>query len=192
MENHQLINSTSCSVEYFTPPEIIEAARSCMGGIDIDPASSVRANQNVGAKCWFGFDPVGHLVDGLFQEWHGRAWVNHPFGRPEKACVSGCLKKHKHHDYDLHGNAAWINKLETEYDDGRVTEACCITFACTSEKWFQPLLRQPQCYLVPRTNYYLPDGSILKGVTKGSVVTYFGERVDKFRSAFSELGVVKI
>jgi hypothetical protein len=67
-----------------------------------------------------------------------------------------------------------------------------ITYACTSEKWFQPLLQKPQCFLSPRTNYYLPDGSVKKGVTKGSVVTNFGADVSRFREAFASLGVVKI
>ena len=46
--------------------------------------------------------------------------------------------------------------------------------------------------MLPLPNYYLPDGSVKKGVTKGSVVTYFGEDVSRFREAFASLGVVKI
>ena len=97
--------------------------------------------------------------------------MNHPFGRGS--------------------NAAWINKLESEFACGNVIEACCITYACTSEVWFQPLLRRPQCFLSPRTNYLLPDGTVFRGVTKGSVVTYFGTRSNAFTDAFQDLGVVK-
>jgi hypothetical protein len=40
---------------------------------------------------------------------------------------------------------------------------------------------------------FSPHGrSVKKGVKKGSVVTYFGENVSRFREAFASLGVVKI
>lgn len=164
---HQHINQTSGDVEYYTPPAIIECARLVLGTIDLDPASSVAANKRVKAVRIFT-----EQDDGLTQEWQGRVWMNHPFGK--------------------NLNAKWINKLEEEYQAGRVTEACCITYACTSEKWFQPLLQRPQCFLSPRTNYFLPDGSLKKGVTKGSVVTYFGENLAGFTKAFTSLGVVKV
>lgn len=168
MNPAQLINQTSGKTEYYTPQEIIEAARTVMGGIDLDPASSEAANARVKASFYFTATD-----DGLLQDWRGRIWLNHPFGR--------------------FTNRWWIKKLEREFMlEGHVAQACCITFACTSEAWFQPLLRRPQCFLHPRTNYLLPDGSVLKGVTKGSVVTYYGRSVTEFAKAFEALGVVKV
>jgi hypothetical protein len=82
--------------------------------------------------------------------------------------------------------------LEDEFKMGRTSEACAITYACTSEEWFQPLLNRPQCFLSPRTNYLLPDGSVLKGVTKGSVVTYYGPHIQRFAECFAHLGTVKV
>lgn len=188
--NHQLINQTSSDVEYYTPVEIVEAARRVMGRIDLDPASSETANQIVKAERIFtAYD------SGLAQPWCGRIWMNHPFGRAEKACEVPCVnlkKTHVCHDYDFYGNAAWVNYLEREYIAGRLIESCNITFASTSEAWFQPLMKQPQCYLTPRTNYRLPDGSIKKGVSKGSVVTYYGENVDAFAREYSRFGTIKI
>ncbi len=184
---HQLINQTSGEVEYYTPVEIIEAARRVMGGIDLDPASSENANRIVKAARIYTVED-----DGMAQPWRGRIWLNHPFGRPEKACGIGCDKKHEHHYYDYYGNAKWINNLVIESFAGRVTQACCITFASTSEAWFQPLAKRPQCYLTPRTNYRLPDGTIKKGVSKGSVVTYYGENLDAFAREFERFGVVKV
>lgn len=184
--NHQLINQTSGEVEYYTPVEIIEAARRVMGGIDLDPASSNNANRIVKAgEIFTKFD------NGLRRHWFGRVWLNHPFGRAEKACNANCDKNHEHHGYHYHGNAAWISHLDSECKS-RATQACCITYACTSESWFQPLMKQPQCYLTPRTNYRLPDGTIKKGVSKGSVVTYYGNRLDQFAEEFQRLGVIKI
>jgi hypothetical protein len=96
------------------------------------------------------------------------------------------------HPFGKNLNAKWINKLEAEYRSGRLEEALCTTYACASEKWFQPLLLRPQFFLCPRTNYYLPDGSLKKGVTKGSEVTNFGVDVLQFETAFASLGVVKV
>lgn len=167
MQNHQLINSTSNCVEYYTPQEIIEAARKTMGGIGLDPASSIIANLRVRADAWFGIDD-----NSLGRAWCDNAWLNHPFSRE--------------------GNPLWINKLIREHEIGNVKQACCITFAATSEKWFQPLLKYPQSFLSPRTNYFLPNGQKLTGVTKGSVVTYLGDSVKAFRENFHKLGVVKV
>lgn len=166
MKSHQRINADSNCDEYYTPEFIIGAARRVMGEIDLDPASSSEANKRV-KTLWF-FDQNN---DGLMQEWRGRVWMNHPFGRLT--------------------NKPWVAKLAAEYASGRVTEAVCITFAATSEKWFQPLIKQPQCYLAPRTNYCLPNGKLKRGVTKGSVVTYFGHNVLKFATEFRPFGTIK-
>lgn len=183
MNPAQLINQTSGEVEYYTDPKIAEAARSMMGGIDLDPASSAGANEVIRAIVFHG--PHDNSMS---RPWMGRVWMNHPFGRQEDACPPDCTKEHIHHSYPYHGNAAWINKLMEEWEGGNVEEALCITYACTSEKWFQPLLDFPQCFLCPRTNYYLPDGTIKKGVTKGSVITYIGDRETRFHRYFKSFG----
>lgn len=165
MTNHQLVNQTSGKTDFWTPQPIIEAARKTMGAIDLDPASSAAANERVKAAEYF--------AEGALEKWwHGRIWLNHPFSRKE--------------------NSQWINRLMLEFKEDRTTQACCITFASTSEKWFKPLLYYPQCFLVPRTDYLLPDGTKMRGVTKGSVVTYLGANIDRFAHEFKSLGVVKL
>jgi len=162
----QLINQTSGAFEWYTPGPIVEAARAAMGSIDLDPASSAAANERVKAKSFFT-----EADDGLSIMWWGNVWLNHPFGRVQ--------------------NPLWIRKVVEGWDGKYYDQLCCITYACTSEAWFQPLLKQVQCYLCPRTNYYLPNGKIKKGVTKGSVVTYFGPNQDQFQEAFKSLGTIK-
>ena len=173
MEAHQLVNQNSGGAEYYTPMAIVNAARWVMGSIDLDPASSAAANQRV--KAAFFFDEA---TDGLTQQWHGNVWMNHPFSRK--------------------GNKLWIEKLFEEFDEGRVEQACVITFAATSEKWFQPLADFPQCYLSPRTNYYLPNGKLKRGVAKGSVVSYLSpiagalDDAMRFADGFRTFGSVKM
>lgn len=167
IKNHQFINSDSGNDEYFTPIEIIEAARRVMGHIDLDPASSPEANKRINALRF-----IDRNSDGLKKIWRDRVWMNHPFGRS--------------------ANGPWISKLIAEFKSGHVTEACCITFASTSEFWFRPLLAFPQCFLHCRTNYYLPDGTLKKGATKGSVITYLGLNTHRFAKEFSKFGTIKI
>jgi len=164
MNNSQLINQDSGNFEYYTPIELVNAAREVMGSIDLDPASSETANKQIKATRFYS-------EDGLNKPWFGNIWMNHPFSRVN--------------------NQLWIKHLIEWYERGFGHQACCITFAATSEKWFRPLLNYPQCFIHGRTNYYLPDGTKKKGVTKGSVVTYLGDNTEKFKEVFSELGTVK-
>jgi phage N-6-adenine-methyltransferase len=168
MNNHQLINQTSGRTEWYTPPEIIEAARRTMGEIDLDPASSEHANLTVLADRIYT-----EANNGLLQSWEGNVWLNHPFSRQY--------------------NADWINKLISEYENGNIDQACCITYASTSEQWFRPLMSYPICFIHGRTNYIDPDtGKPANGVTKGSCVTYLGDNVDRFAYEFRELGTVLV
>lgn len=167
LTNAELINQSSGEFEYYTPLPIIEAARKAMGSIDLDPATSKIANRRIRAASIFTLNN-----DGLLQKWFGNVWLNHPFGRRL--------------------NPLWIENLCDQWRRQNVAQVCCITYACTSEKWFRPLLERPQCFLSPRTNYLLPDGTVKKGVTKGSVVTYFGDRIGDFANAFRPLGEVKV
>lgn len=166
---HQLINQDSGNVEWYTPLDIIEAARETMGGIDLDPASSDKANERVRATHYFTAED-----DGLKRRWYGRVWMNHPFGR-------GVGK-------------VWVGKIihESHREKRSVMAAICITYASTSEKWFRPLLQFPQCYLYGRTNYINQNGEQVKGASKGSVVTLVKGDLDKFREAFKHLGAVKV
>lgn len=87
------INQTSGDVEYYTPSAIVDAARRVMGCIDLDPASSAKANERVGARGIFTVND-----DGLSRPWTGRVWMNHPFGKVQ--------------------NPVWIQKLCREVETG--------------------------------------------------------------------------
>ena len=57
--------------EWLTPPEIVKA----LGQFDLDPCSPVVRPWDTAAKHYNVHD------DGLAQPWHGRVWLNPPFGR---------------------------------------------------------------------------------------------------------------
>lgn len=168
MLSHQLINQDSGKTEYYTDPAILDSVRRVFGGvIDLDPASSEIANRSVKAVKFFDVND-----DGLKQQWTGNVWMNHPF------------KKGANH--------LWINKLVGAFKGGGVTQAICICFASTSERWFQPLLQFPQCFPPRRTNYFLPDGTKKQGVTKGSAITYMGSDLEAFKREFAQHGTIKV
>lgn len=137
MNNSQLINQDSGNYEWYTPLKIVFAAKQVMGSIDLDPFASKESAERMNVINYITVEE-----DGLTMKWFGNVWMNHPFSREN--------------------NHACVAKLVAEYCSLRVKQACCITFAATSERWFKPLLDYPQCYLSPRTNYYLPDGTIKK------------------------------
>lgn len=214
MENHQFVNQTSGRQEYYSPPPLVDAARSVMGGIDVDAASSSRANSAIVKAATF-YERPGHAqfispgIDpdlpmrtylgrgGLDHQLHGRLWSNHPFGNAESACKPNCIKKvcskrGYHLGADMPGNADWINHIVGEYEAGRVTEACILTYFASSENWFRPLKKYPVCILDGRTNYLDPITlEEVTGVTKGSCVTYLGPNLIRFHDAFSPFGEVK-
>ena len=70
MEAHQLINQNSGKVEWYTPMDIIGAARELYGGaIDLDPATSEKANLRIIAKRGYmepGYQevPIDPLTEG--------------------------------------------------------------------------------------------------------------------------------
>ena len=194
---HQLCNQTSGNWEYYTAPIIVHASRLVMGSIDLDPASSDIANKTVKAKAYYTIED-----DGLSKDWLGNIWLNHPFHKGEKACPKLrkrckkkiCKQRGFHIDEDIPSNSKWINKLISEYETNNIFQAMSICYASTSENWFFPLLDFPQCYLNPRTNYFDKHGNLIKGVSKGSVVTYIGPKVKLFEEVFEhrlKLGKVK-
>ena len=62
------------TVEWYTPPPIIEAARKVMGSIDCGPATS--EGNHTGAKIFYTME-----TEGLDEEWIGNVWLNPPFGK---------------------------------------------------------------------------------------------------------------
>lgn len=191
--SHQHVNQSSYGVEFYTPDDILSAARRVLGAIDLDPSSSTIANKRVKAARIFT-----EQDDGLTQPWAGRVWMNHPWGAKENACPkrcdkARCKKRGFHLDKDFPGNAAWIKKLHDSYVAGSVTEALCITYASTSEDWYKLLkAHYPGCYLDGRTSFYDPAGNKLNQNTKGCVVHYLGPRIGLFNQAFASLGDVLV
>jgi ParB family chromosome partitioning protein len=155
-------------VGYYTPSDVVEAARVTLGWFDLDPASCADANETVRAGLYYTKED-----NGLMLPWFGRVWMNHPFTKGR--------------------NHLWINKLVESYQCGDVEAACCITWASMPESWMRPLLQFPQCFPHKRIQYTdSRTGQPMKAAPKGSVITYLGPDVQRFAESFRHIGTVKI
>ena len=72
--NRLAVHFSSESVEWPTPPEVLEKVLDCLGGIDLDPCAD--AAHTVPARHHFTTDD-----DGLTHDWEGRIFMNPPYGR---------------------------------------------------------------------------------------------------------------
>lgn len=195
----QYINQDSGDTERYTCHDIMQRVRHFLGEIDLDPASTRLANRTVKAKRIFT-----KKSNGLLQPWTAdNVWLNHPFQKGELACKPICKKKTCNDpttaNYrgfciteNIPSNLEWISKLISEYKKGNFSESLNISFVNSSEKWCQLLLKEGiQCFIEKRVEYYSPSGKTSGGVTKGSMLTYLGPRIEEFKCAFSDIGVVK-
>lgn len=153
------------SVEWYTPEDIIAAAREVLGTIDLDPASCVEANRVVRAERIFS-----ESDDGLAQPWAGRVWMNPPYGR----------------DGEGESNQAkWLGKLLAEYSSGNIEQAIAIVNASTADGWFRSLWAFPICFTGSRIRFWRP-GEPAQSPRYGSAIVYLGPNVDHFASVFGD------
>jgi hypothetical protein len=152
------------SNEWYTPSRYIEAARSVLGGIDLDPASNPRANENVQATQFFSIED-----DGLSKDWPGRVWLNPPYGG-----MSG----------------PFAARLVDQFVAGITTSAVLLVNSnSTDAGWFQPLWDYLLCFTDHRINFISPTGT-QSGSTHGSVFVYLGKDRDRFIEGFHGFGAV--
>ena len=147
--------------ERYTPSAIVDAVRRVFGQIDLDPASSTKANKVVQAKSIFT-----KRINGLRRRWHGRVFLNPPFD-----------------DWP-----SWVAKLNQEIEAGRVKEAIVIGPANISA--FCPLFKRTSLLFIPRERpkYYDPDSDRLIDPPFGSLICYVGRNRDRFIKAFGAKG----
>jgi hypothetical protein len=129
----QSAKHSSASVEHHTPPDIVEAARSVMGNIDFDPATTGEANGiAIRADLW-----CSAIDNGLLQEWSGKTFLNPPGGKCDLAGRAVTHVKGSGYFYS-DGSActkstqsstkAWWGKLCAEWSEGRVEQAIFVGF----------------------------------------------------------------
>lgn len=152
--------------EWYTPAKHIELARTVMGGIDCDPATSEIANRTVQAETIFTSSD-----DGRAQTWRGRVWMNPPYAQP------------------LMGDFA--EAVAEKYESGEIEQACILVNNATETKWFQRMLEAASavCFPKSRIKFIDPDGNP-GAPLQGQAIVYMGDSVEAFKEAFSAEGKV--
>jgi integrase len=168
MTSNQSVHFSSESHEWYTPPWLVELARDFLGSIDLDPASSDEAQQTVQAAIYHTEE-----TNGLAQPWHGRVYLNPPYGDAVEV---------------------WVNAVVERYEHGDIDEALLLVAARTDTGWYDPLFRYPRCYIKRRVNFIPSAAHLERRRQEGkeppgspsfpSVIVYFGPNVERFRTRF--------
>jgi hypothetical protein len=157
-----LVQHSSESVEHYTPIEIVEAARTVLGGIDLDPASCPLANEVVKAAAFYG--PGSEFAeDGLGEPWLGRVFLNPPGGDAPAGSPT-------------RSNAAlWWGALAEAWRTGEVESAIFVGFTLEILRSTQGLdvpqpLDFPLCVPSSRVDFETPNRTITKGRRAGQLI----------------------
>jgi len=153
--------------EWYTPPEIIEAARKTMGSIDLDPASSEEANKIVRADTYYTFKD-----NGLKKNWFENVWMNPPYSQPLIEQFS--------------------EKMVLHYSCDEVKQACVLVNNATETYWFQIMLQvcTAVCFPKNRVKFVDKNGIAMGAPLQGQAILYFGKNKDNFYHNFKEFGVI--
>lgn len=166
-DNSQFRTSGTSENEWYTPIQYIEAARTVMGTIDLDPATSEFGQSRIRATRYFTDD-----TNGLIQHWNGRVWLNPPYSQP-------LIMK-------------FSDKIVDEYKSRNVKEAIVLTHNYTDTLWFHRLesVSEYLCFTRGRIRFESEDGR-LACPTQGSVFFYLGENSNVFKKVYREFGFVR-
>lgn len=157
--------------EWYTPERFIEAARTVLGRIDVDPASSGIANQTVQAEIYFSEDD-----DGLSQNWpEGRYWMNPPYAQP----LMGKFAE----KYALH----MARGVQADTSSGIV-----LVNNATETNWFQQIagVSSAVCFPKGRIKFIDQAGNASGAPLQGQAILYSGNHPDFFAEVFQEFGAV--
>lgn len=160
------VSNNSGENEWYTPPEFIDAARSAMGDIDCDPASSFIANKTVKAEIYFT-----EKENGLTHEWNGRVWMNPPYAQP--LCQQFC------------------SALVEKYQAKEIEQACVLVNNATETVWQQEMLSAcvAVCFVKGRVRFIDIAGNP-GAPLQGQVLLYFGNNVTTFKKHFESFGLI--
>jgi ParB family chromosome partitioning protein len=154
-------------IEWYTPGQFIESARSVMGSIDLDPATSALAQEVVRANRFFTKDD-----DGLTKEWCGNVWLNPPYAQPDVE--------------------NFVVKIVAEYASGRTRQGILLTNNYSDTQWFHHAQSRASAiaFTKGRIQFIAADGQPKPQPVQGQAFFYFGNAPDRFASEFSTYGFV--
>jgi len=153
--------------EWYTPVSLVESARSVMGSIDTDPASSEIANNIIKASLFYTKE-----TDGLDKKWEGNVWMNPPYSQPLISLFS--------------------DAVTDKFKKGEIKQAIVLVNNATETRWFRKMASESSmiCFIGGRVRFIDMEGNPGGAPLQGQAVLYMGENEDEFLSEFSTHGFV--
>lgn len=190
------VKHSSESNEHYTPSAIVEAARATMGSIDLDPATSVKANKTVKAAGFYALP-----INGLNYEWHGNIFCNPPGGSLRENYwddAETCkYKRETAHEFGTRSHSvAWWIKLMREYQAGRVKQAVFIAFTVELLQLTQGLegveaMTDFQvCIPAKRIQFLNENSRVGKAPSHANAIVYVGCYPADFAANFEQFGAI--
>jgi len=153
------IHFSSESSEWTTPELIIKKTVELFGKIDLDPCSNTDF-PNIPATMFFD-----KTTDGLKQNWHGKVYMNPPYGT--------VIKK-------------WIEKACDEHEKTNTIETIILVPSRTDTIWFRRMKIYLRCFIWGRLKF----GGNETSAPFPSMIVYLGNRKKEFIKVFSDIGDV--
>ena len=181
----------SGSVEAYTPPYIIEAARRTMGRIFLDPASSYLANRIVKA------DHIFTKEDNAFRYvWRNEVFLNPPYnwqeiGERQQAVLRKRIPGAKI-SRRVSSQLLWSQTLLMAYEQGTVTSAILLVNAEVGSSWFKPLWKYPICFPFQRIKFLDIALEEQTQPTHANAIVYLGGDTPRFMLEFQNIGAIAI
>lgn len=194
------VQHQSSTNEAYTPPEVVEAARLTMGGIDLDPFSCRLANKVVKATRYFhtgALDKSWCNLDGT----PSRVFCNPPGGTLNRHTLEPSIRPDGKPGPGYSSLAIGWAYLLNEYLIGNVREA---TFVCFSLNTLQNAQKVPGCKFAPYMFPFCVPHDRLQFWSKArpvgkrgqpsqpNAVVYIGENVEGFAKNYASIGQVRI
>lgn len=150
--------------DYFTPLEIVDAARRGMGDIDLDAASHWLANRTLRVPRYFhiGYSAFDH-------DWEGRVWLNPPYGE----------------------NAKWWPRALEFVESGQVEQICILSpvWAFTTHIARALMDRSAALVLLTPTPKFWGNSDLREGSNMPHAIVYIGERSDEVLRELRPFGI---
>jgi phage N-6-adenine-methyltransferase len=158
---------------WFTPPEYVESVRAVMGGIDLDPFTSEKANEIVDAA---------HILTAERSAFD-HSWK---FGKATRVFMNP--------PYSAGMCARAVDRFLQQFAAKAFAEAIVLVNNATDTRWFGALVSRcaAVCFTHHRISFWNADRKNISGNTRGQAFFYFGRRVDRFRSEFERHGFVLV
>lgn len=159
------VSHNSVENEWYTPSKYIEAARTAMGSIDLDPASCELAQETVQAGQYFTIDD-----NGLTKEWRGNVWLNPPYSKESVGLFAAKLVE----------------------ETANLSQAVVLVNNATDTHWFHEIasVSTAICLVRGRIKFYDKTGKPANTPVQGQVFVYIGGNSEKFCQVFSAFGIV--